>query len=42
MMDLRRLAETAAAARRQLETRRHQEEWMCSAKHQDKVSPQRG
>ena len=31
MMDLRILAETAAAARRQVETRRHQDEWMWSA-----------
>ena len=30
MMDLRRAQETAAAARRQEETNKHQEEWMWS------------
>ena len=30
MMDLRTAQETAAAANRQVETRRHQEEWMWS------------
>ena len=38
MMDLRAAQETAAAARRQDETRRHQEEWMWSENYHLTIS----